>query len=40
MIAVGFAGTDALCAAYPLALGVLGFTSPEQRGRLGRLVTR
>ena len=39
-IDVGFAGAVALCAAYPLALGVLGFTSPEERRRLGRLVTR
>jgi uncharacterized membrane protein YhfC len=39
-IDVGFAGAVALCAAYPLALGALGFTSPEERRRLGRLVTR
>ena len=39
-IDAGFAGAVALCAAYPLALGVLGFTSPEERRRLGRLVTR
>ena len=37
---VGFAAAFALCAAYPLALAVLGFTSPEERRRLGRLVTR
>jgi O-antigen/teichoic acid export membrane protein len=37
---VGFAGAFALCLAYPLALAVLGFTSPEERRRLGRLVTR
>jgi len=39
-IDVGFAGAFALCVAYPLALGVLGFTSAEERRRLGRLVTR
>ena len=29
-----------LALAYPLALGLLGFTSPEERRRLGRLVAR
>ena len=37
---VGFGAAFALCLAYPLALAVLGFTSPEERRRLGRLVTR
>ena len=37
---VGFAAAFVLCAVYPLALAVLGFTSPEERRRLGRLVTR
>jgi len=39
-IDVGFGGALALCVAYPLALAVLGFTSAEERRRLGRLVTR
>ena len=37
---VGLRRSLRLCAAYPLALAVLGFTSPEERRRLGRLVTR
>jgi O-antigen/teichoic acid export membrane protein len=37
---VGLAAALALCAAYPLALGLLGFTSREERRRLGRLVAR
>jgi O-antigen/teichoic acid export membrane protein len=37
---VGLAGAFVLCALYPLALAVLGFTSREERRRLGRLVAR
>jgi O-antigen/teichoic acid export membrane protein len=36
----GLAAVVVLVLAYPLALGVLGFTSPEERRRLGRLVAR
>jgi O-antigen/teichoic acid export membrane protein len=39
-IDVGLPAAVALCAVYPLALGLLGFTSPEERRRLGRLVAR
>jgi hypothetical protein len=37
---VGLAPAIALAFAYPLALAALGFTSPEERRRLGRLVAR
>ena len=40
VIDVGLPAAVALCAVYPLALGLLGFTSPEERRRLGRLVAR
>jgi O-antigen/teichoic acid export membrane protein/glycosyltransferase involved in cell wall biosynthesis len=36
----GLAAVVVLVLAYPLALAVLGFTSPEERRRLGRLVAR
>jgi O-antigen/teichoic acid export membrane protein/glycosyltransferase involved in cell wall biosynthesis len=36
----GLAGVVVLVLAYPLALAVLGFTSSEERRRLGRLVAR
>ena len=36
----GLAAVVVLVLAYPLALGVLGFTSAEERRRLGRLVAR
>jgi O-antigen/teichoic acid export membrane protein len=39
-IDVGLPAAVALCAVYPLALGLLGFTSREERRRLGRLVAR
>jgi O-antigen/teichoic acid export membrane protein len=37
---VGLAAAVALCAVYPLALALLGFTSREERRRLGKLVAR
>jgi hypothetical protein len=37
---VGLGPAVALALVYPLALLVLGFTSPEERRRLGRLVAR
>jgi hypothetical protein len=37
---VGLAGAIALTLAYPLVLLVLGFTSRDERRRLGRLVAR
>jgi O-antigen/teichoic acid export membrane protein len=37
---VGLPAAVALCALYPVALALLGFTSPEERRRLGRLVAR
>jgi len=37
---VGLAGAAVMAAAYPLALGFLGFTSAEERRRLSRLVGR
>jgi O-antigen/teichoic acid export membrane protein len=37
---VGLPGAVALCAVYPFALALLGFTSREERQRLGRLVAR
>jgi hypothetical protein len=37
---VGLPGAVVLCAAYPVALALLGFTSREERRRLGRLVAR
>ena len=37
---VGLGPAIALAFAYPLALAALGFTSPEERRRLGRLVAR
>ena len=37
---VGLAPAIALAFAYPLVLAALGFTSPEERRRLGRLVAR
>jgi O-antigen/teichoic acid export membrane protein len=36
----GLAAVVVLVLAYPLTLGVLGFTSAEERRRLGRLVAR
>jgi O-antigen/teichoic acid export membrane protein len=36
----GLAAVVVLVLAYPLALAVLGFTSPEERRRLGRIVAR
>jgi hypothetical protein len=36
----GLAAVVALILVYPLALGLLGFTSAEERRRLTRLVTR
>jgi O-antigen/teichoic acid export membrane protein len=40
VVDVGLPGAVALCAVYPLALALLGFTSREERQRLGRLVAR
>jgi hypothetical protein len=37
---VGLGPAVALALAYPLALVLLGFTSPEERRRLGRIVAR
>ena len=37
---IGLPGAVVLCAVYPLALMLLGFTSREERQRLGRLVAR
>jgi len=37
---VGLPGAVALCAVYPFVLALLGFTSREERQRLGRLVAR
>jgi O-antigen/teichoic acid export membrane protein len=37
---VGLPGAVALCAVYPFALALLGFTSREERQRIGRLVAR
>ena len=37
---VGLGAAVALALAYPVALAALGFTSPEERRRLGRLVAR
>ena len=37
---VGLGAAVALALAYPVALVALGFTSPEERRRLGRLVAR
>jgi O-antigen/teichoic acid export membrane protein len=40
LLDVGLPGAVALCAVYPFALALLGFTSREERQRLGRLVAR
>jgi O-antigen/teichoic acid export membrane protein len=40
LLDVGLPAAVALCAVYPLALALLGFTSREERRRLGRLVAR
>ena len=40
LLDVGLPGAVALCALYPFALALLGFTSREERHRLGRLVAR
>jgi O-antigen/teichoic acid export membrane protein len=40
LLDIGLPGAVVLCAVYPLALMLLGFTSREERQRLGRLVAR
>jgi O-antigen/teichoic acid export membrane protein len=40
LVHAGLPAAVALCAVYPLALALLGFTSREERRRLGRLVAR
>ena len=40
LLDVGLGPAIALAFAYPLVLAALGFTSPEERRRLGRLVAR
>ena len=40
LLDVGLPAAIAFCAVYPLALALLGFTSREERRRLGRLVAR
>jgi O-antigen/teichoic acid export membrane protein len=40
LLHVGLPAAVVLCAVYPLALALLGFTSREERRRLGRLVAR
>jgi len=40
LVDVGLPGAVALSVLYPVALALLGFTSREERRRLGRLVAR